>query len=51
MMTPEEGLVKLRQMDETTGIWTMRVDMIIESKHLVIVEKTYQVRFVFNLTN
>jgi epidermal growth factor receptor kinase substrate 8 len=44
-MSPEEGIQKLRQMDETTGIWTMRVDMVIEPKNLVVLEKTNQVCF------
>ena len=39
VMKPEDGLRKLRGMESTTGIWTMRCMMIIERKNLIIVDK------------
>ncbi|KAK3603216.1 hypothetical protein CHS0354_036146 [Potamilus streckersoni] len=38
-INPEDGLSKLKQMENTTGIWTMRCQMIIERRHVVIVDK------------
>ncbi|KAL3842127.1 hypothetical protein ACJMK2_020176 [Sinanodonta woodiana] len=38
-INPEDGLTKLKQMENTTGIWTMRCQMIIERRHVVIVDK------------
>ncbi|KAL5006255.1 hypothetical protein ScPMuIL_015061 [Solemya velum] len=38
-MVPEDGLRKLRQMENTTGIWTMRCVMVIDHKHVVIQDK------------
>ena len=39
VMKPEDGLRKLRGMESTTGIWTMRCVMIIERKNLVVIDK------------
>ncbi|XP_048779459.2 epidermal growth factor receptor kinase substrate 8-like protein 1 isoform X5 [Ostrea edulis] len=36
-MSAEDGLRKLRQMEGTTGIWTMRCTMIVERKPLTLV--------------
>lgn len=38
-MVPEDGLRKLRQMENTTGIWTMRCVMVIDNKHVLIQDK------------
>ncbi|XP_050408948.1 uncharacterized protein LOC126823921 isoform X2 [Patella vulgata] len=35
---PEDGLRKLRQMENTTGIWTMRCQLTIERRYLVILD-------------
>jgi epidermal growth factor receptor kinase substrate 8 len=43
-MKPEDGLRKLRVMESSTGIWTMRCMMIIERKNLIIVDKGNGVR-------
>ncbi|XP_078332261.1 epidermal growth factor receptor kinase substrate 8-like isoform X2 [Crassostrea virginica] len=41
-MSPEDGLRKLRQMESTTGIWTMRCTMTIDrhSNMLVIIDRS-----------
>ena len=39
----EDGLRKLRQMENTTGIWTMRCVLIIERNCLVILDNSTQV--------
>lgn len=41
-MSPEDGLRKLRQMESTTGIWTMRCTMFVDraSSNLVIVDRS-----------
>ncbi|XP_071120694.1 epidermal growth factor receptor kinase substrate 8-like isoform X5 [Mytilus edulis] len=39
VMKPEDGLRKLRGMESTTGIWTMRCVMIIERKNLIVIDK------------
>ncbi|BFZ16179.1 hypothetical protein BsWGS_19218 [Bradybaena similaris] len=36
----EDGLRKLRQMENTTGIWSMRCILIVERNHLVIVDNS-----------
>ncbi|CAL1535450.1 unnamed protein product [Lymnaea stagnalis] len=36
----EDGLRKLRQMENTTGIWTMRCVLIVERGHLVILDNS-----------
>ena len=36
---PEDGLTKLKQMESSTGIWTMRCTLIIERNHIIIVDK------------
>ncbi|KAH9491472.1 hypothetical protein Btru_044926 [Bulinus truncatus] len=36
----EDGLRKLRQMENTTGIWTMRCILIVERGHLVILDNS-----------
>ena len=38
-MHAEDGLRKLRHMEQTTGIWTMRCSLAVERKYLVIIDK------------
>ncbi|KAK3102292.1 hypothetical protein FSP39_010265 [Pinctada imbricata] len=38
-MHAEDGLRKLRNMEQSTGIWTMRCSMAVERKYLVIIDK------------
>lgn len=49
VMKPEDGLRKLRGMESTTGIWTMRCVMIVERKNLVIIDKGNGVRIIEKL--
>lgn len=39
VMHAEDGLRKLRQMENTTGIWTMRCLLIVERKNLIVIDK------------
>ena len=36
---PEDGLMKLKQMESSTGIWTMRCLLIVESRHIIVIDK------------
>lgn len=36
---PNDGLTKLKQMENTTGIWTMRCLLLIERNNIIIVDK------------
>ena len=38
-MHVEDGLRKLRQMENTTGIWTMRCILLVERRFIVILDK------------
>ncbi|XP_021338889.1 epidermal growth factor receptor kinase substrate 8-like isoform X3 [Mizuhopecten yessoensis] len=38
-MTVEDGLRKLKHMESTTGIWTMRCLMVVEARDIVIIDK------------
>ncbi|XP_013406979.1 epidermal growth factor receptor kinase substrate 8 isoform X6 [Lingula anatina] len=38
LLFPEDGIRKLRQMEQNSGIWTMRCRMVIERKHLVVID-------------
>jgi epidermal growth factor receptor kinase substrate 8 len=38
VLTPEDGMHQLRHMETTTGIWTMRIEMRIDPKEIVITE-------------
>jgi len=40
LATPESGLERLRHMEMTTGIWTMQCQLAVESKHIVVIDKT-----------
>lgn len=39
MLRPEDGIRKLRQMEKSQGIWSMEVQIMIDSKYLVIFDK------------
>ncbi|KAI0228914.1 Epidermal growth factor receptor kinase substrate 8 [Lamellibrachia satsuma] len=39
LLYPEDGMRKLRQMEMTTGVWTMQVTMQVESRDLVITDR------------
>lgn len=41
----EDGLRKLRQMENTTGIWTMRCILIVERNYVVVVDNSTGVSF------
>ena len=43
LLYPEDGMRKLRQMEMTTGVWTMQVTMQVESRDLVIVDRQTEV--------
>jgi hypothetical protein len=45
-MHVEDGLRKLRQMENTTGIWTMRCILLVERRFIVILDKNSGVIFV-----
>ena len=45
MSRPEDGIAKLKHLEMTKGIWTMRCQLIIESRDVVIVDKQTGVRF------
>ncbi len=36
---PEDGIAKLKHLETTKGIWTMRCQLVIESRDLVILDK------------
>lgn len=36
---PQDGLTKLKQMESSTGIWTMRCILIVDRRHIVIIDK------------
>jgi epidermal growth factor receptor kinase substrate 8 len=38
LLSPEDGIKKLRQMEMTSGIWTMRVQLVLEAQDLVIID-------------
>ena len=38
-MHVEDGLRKLRQMESTTGIWTMRCILLVERRFIVVLDK------------
>jgi len=42
LLTPEDGMHQLRHMESTTGVWTMRVEMRIDQKEIVITETATQ---------
>ena len=39
MSRPEDGIAKLKHLEMTKGIWTMRCQLIIETRDLVIIDK------------
>ncbi|XP_074660746.1 epidermal growth factor receptor kinase substrate 8-like isoform X2 [Tubulanus polymorphus] len=39
LQTPEDGIRKLRLMDSTTGIWTMRCVLVVTPRHLAVIDK------------
>lgn len=39
LVSPHDGIKKLHQMETQTGIWTMRVQMIVEPDDIVIIDK------------
>ncbi|KAK2190672.1 hypothetical protein NP493_70g01038 [Ridgeia piscesae] len=39
LLYPDDGMRKLRQMEMTTGVWTMQVTMQVESRDLVIIDR------------
>ena len=39
LLKPRDGMRRLREMETSTGIWTMRVRLIVSQKEVVIVEK------------
>ncbi len=39
LLTPSDGIQKLRQMESTSGIWTMRVQLVMDRSHLLIIHK------------
>ena len=39
LMYPEDGMKKLRQMEMQTGIWTMRVQLIIDDRDIVVMDR------------
>ena len=43
-MTPTDGIRKLRQMENSSGIWTMRVQLVIDRKDILIIDKHTMVR-------
>ncbi|XP_053384483.1 epidermal growth factor receptor kinase substrate 8-like isoform X2 [Mercenaria mercenaria] len=36
---PEDGLTKLKQMESSTGIWTMRCMLIVERRNIIVIDK------------
>ena len=38
-MYPEDGMKKLRQMEMQTGIWTMRVQLMLDQRDIVIIDR------------
>ena len=47
MSRPEDGIAKLKHLEMTKGIWTMRCQLIIETRDLVIIDKQTGVRAQF----
>ena len=47
-MHVEDGLRKLRQMENTTGIWTMRCILLVERRFIVILDKNSGVSVIQN---
>ncbi len=45
MSRPEDGIAKLKHLEMSKGIWTMRCQLCIEEKDIVIIDKQTQVRF------
>ena len=43
LLYPDDGMRKLRQMEMTTGVWTMQVTMQVESRDLVIIDRQSEV--------
>ncbi len=43
MSRPEDGIAKLKHLEMSKGIWTMRCQLCIEAKDIVIVDKQTQV--------
>ena len=39
LLKPRDGMRRLREMETSTGIWTIRVRLIVSQKEVVIVEK------------
>ncbi|XP_064635199.1 epidermal growth factor receptor kinase substrate 8-like isoform X3 [Lineus longissimus] len=39
LLHPEDGIRKLKLMDSTTGIWTMRCTLILEQRHILVIDK------------
>ena len=48
MSRPEDGIAKLKHLEMTKGIWTMRCQLIIETRDLVIIDKQTGVRTQFS---
>ena len=44
LMYPEDGMKKLRQMEMQTGIWTMRVQLMIDGRDIVVIDRQTSVR-------
>jgi len=38
LLTPEDGMRQLRHMEQTTGVWTMRVELRIDNREVVVTE-------------
>ena len=43
VINPQDGMKKLRNMEHSTGIWTMRVTMVVEIRDIVIYDKATDV--------
>ena len=39
LLNPSDGVAKLRHMEASTGIWTMRVQLVIDDKDVIIYDK------------
>ena len=44
LTTPKDGIQRLRTMQAQAGIWTMRVEMLIEPQDVVVLDKQSGVR-------
>ena len=46
MVSPQHGIDRLKHMEMTTGIWTMRCKLIVETRDIVIVDKQTSVSII-----